>query len=116
MLITVGLDGHTECKAKLVLLSVVQSVTVAFLVKGHTHSPLDAVGGQCVVKCSNHEFCDAAELVSIYHRFLTEAKTDEGTGNSKMAYKCDESANWEAWWDEVPEVQQSYGPTCPAHV
>ena len=37
-----------------------------------------------------------------FTQFLAEAKTDEGTGQSKMSYKCvDESANWEAWWAQV---------------
>lgn len=45
---------------------VVDVISLAFPQKGHTHGPLDATGGQAVVKCSNSEFSSANELTAIY--------------------------------------------------
>lgn len=63
-----------ECKngkilsavVKLKVLDVVDHCTLAYPCKGHTHGPLDACGGQAVVKCSNSEFSTASELTNIY--------------------------------------------------
>ena len=85
-----------ECKnglilsacTKLVALNVASAVTLAYPLKGHTHSPLDAVGGQAVVKCSGYEFDTAEDLVDIYSKFLSQSITDAGTARSKFAYKC----------------------------
>ena len=63
-----------ECKngkmlaaiTKLKVLGVVDRIALAFPVKGHTHGPLDACGGQAVVKCSHSEFDSADELSQIY--------------------------------------------------
>lgn len=63
-----------ECKngkmltavTKLKILGIVNHITLAFPCKGHTHGPLDACGGQAVVKCSNSEFSSAQELTQIY--------------------------------------------------
>ena len=41
---------------KLKLLGVVDHGYLDYPEKGHTHGPLDATGGQAVVKCSNEEF------------------------------------------------------------
>ena len=51
---------------KLKILSVVDRISLAFPVKGHTHGPLDAAGGQACVKCSNSEFDGPRELTQIY--------------------------------------------------
>ena len=67
-----------ECKngkilsaiVKLKLLGIVDRISLAFPVKGHTHGPLDAVGGQAVVKCSHSEFHSADQLTSIYEACL----------------------------------------------
>lgn len=63
-----------ECKngkmlaavTKLKILSIVDRISLAFPVKGHTHGPLDATGGQACVKCSNSEFNSPHELTQLY--------------------------------------------------
>ena len=49
---------------------VVDVIALAYPEKGHTHGPLDATGGQAVVKCSHSEFNSANELTDIYAPWL----------------------------------------------
>lgn len=58
-------------------------MALCYPIKGHTHGPLDGVGGQCTVKTSLHEFSNADQLTSIYDEFLQQSDTDPGS-----AYKC----------------------------
>ena len=63
-----------ECKngkilsaiVKLKVLGCVDHAVLAYPIKGHTHGPLDACGGQAVVKCSHSEFDTADQLSQIY--------------------------------------------------
>ena len=51
---------------KLHLLQVCERISLQYPSKGHTHGPLDGLGGQAVTKCSACEFSDADSLVEIY--------------------------------------------------
>ena len=63
---------------KLKVLGVLDKISLLYPEKGHTHGPLDALGGQAVVKCSNSEFSTPDELVSLYTGFLQDSKVDGG--------------------------------------
>ena len=72
---------------KLKLLGVIDSGCLLYPEKGHTHGPLDATGGQAIVKCSLCCFDTPEELVAIYDSFLKASKVDEGTARSLKSYK-----------------------------
>ena len=86
-----------KCK----LLGIWESVYLAFPEKGHTHGPLDAVGGQAVTKCSNCTFHMAHQLVDVYQEFLDSANFEPGTFRKKV-WKHDVAADWREWAEEVP--------------
>ena len=99
---------------KLKALDILDHAHLGYPEKGHTHGPLDATYGQCCVKIANSEFQDPSEVVDILQGFLDEAALDPGTSQNKQAYKLDESADWEAWWDEVDlRMSQLTGPEAP---
>ena len=83
------------------LLRIFESIYIAFPEKGHTHGPLDAVGGQAVTKCSNAEFHTAHELCEVYQEFLDKAAFEPGTFR-KAVWKQDQAADWRQWVEEVP--------------
>ncbi|CAE7423854.1 unnamed protein product, partial [Symbiodinium sp. CCMP2592] len=85
---------------KLHLLQVCERISLQYPSKGHTHGPLDGLGGQAVTKCSACEFSDADSLVGIYDGFLQQSTVDGGA-SFRGAWKGDEQANWQSWWEEV---------------
>jgi hypothetical protein len=99
---------------RLVVLGTLQHAILAYPEKGHTHGPLDGTFGQICVKLSNTEFNSAAEVVEVLQSFLTEATFDGSSNAERRAYKMDESASWESWWDEVGlELSDLTGPLAP---
>lgn len=99
--------------AKLCLMHVFESIYVAFPVKGHTHGPLDGVGGHAVVRCSHETWDTAEELVKVYQRFLDTAQFESGTV-FKDAYKHDNSADWFKWLDDIDLAFKGLtGPKAP---
>ena len=86
---------------KLQMLKVLETAYVAFPIKGHTHGPLDGLGGHAVVRTSNATFDTAAELTSIYDDFMKKAEFESGT-LFRGAEKLDEAADWLSWMEEVP--------------
>ena len=102
-----------RCFIKLVLLQVIEQVYLAFGMKGHTHSSIDAVGGQAVVSTSTHTFEDDMDLVEVYDNFLRQAKLETGT-HLQQCYKHDESADWGKWIEDVPLTFKAMtGPLAP---
>lgn len=95
------------------LLNVFESVYVCYPVKGHTHSCLDALGGQAVVKCSNCSFNTDLELISVYQQFLTDACFETGTFKTSC-WKQDVSADWRSWVEDIPlNFSCLTGPAAP---
>ena len=89
------------------------TATILFPVKGHTHGPLDAIGGQAVTRCSHMPFDDPNGLVDTYQQFLSRATFEEGTF-SKTCYKHDNSADWNAWINDIPlKFANHTGPMAP---
>jgi len=111
-----------ECKnqnmvrfaSKVVALGVFESVTLAYLITGHTHENLDGTFGQLTVKLSAKEFSDDAEVVGILQELLRELGIDPASRAAAKAYKLDEAADWEAWWDELGLTLSALtGPEAP---
>ena len=111
-----------ECKnqrimklcTKLVSLNILDSITLAYPQKGHTHGPLDGTFGQLCVKLSNTEFEDDLSVVEILNGFLVNVGIDTGSKELAKAYKLDEAACWIDWADSV-DLAMSHltGPTAP---
>ena len=98
---------------KLHVLQVFETIYIAFPTKGHTHGPLDGVGGHATVRCCNETFDTAAELVQVYDKFLADATFEEGTF-FQDAYKHDNAADWQQWQQELPlEFSFLTGPKAP---
>jgi hypothetical protein len=121
-LVVVQDNTSRECKnslilrwaTKLVALNVFRGVILAYAVKGHTHGPLDAVFGQAVVKLGNSEFQDPTELIHILQGFLDEASLETGAKDNARAYKMDEAARWDEWWQDVDvRFEAVTGPRAP---
>lgn len=94
-------------------MNIFESATILFPIKGHTHGPLDGIGGHAVVKCSHETFEDADELVGVYQKFLQKAVFEKGTFD-QHCYKHDDSPNWSDWCGEVPlQFRQMTGPLAP---
>ena len=98
---------------KLRLMKVFEMIYVCYPVKGHTHGPLDAIGGHAVVRCSNEVFNTPQELVQVYQKFLDTADFEEGT-TFKTTYKHDNSANWMEFIDDIElTITAMTGPKAP---
>ena len=111
-----------ECKnskilkfcTKLVVLGVFEHCNLAYPVKGHSHGPLDATFGQCCVKMGNSEFDDPSQVVDILQQFLDTASFEHGTREGSQAYKMDQAADWETWWEEIQlDMSNLTGPEAP---
>ena len=103
-----------EYEPRLKVLDVLDHSILAYPQKGHTHGPLDATFGQCCVKIGNKEFDSADQVVSILQSFLDEAVMESKAIGNKRAYKLDESACWEPWWDELQlQMANLTGPLAP---
>ncbi len=98
----------------LVGLGVFRWVAFAFFQVGHTHGPLDGTFGQLCVKLSFAEWDDDQECVQLLNRLLTNLGVDKGSRLGAMAYKLDETADWEEWWNQVPaHFSNLCGPEAP---
>ena len=94
-------------------MDVFATVTLLFPIKGHTHGPLDGIGGHCVTRCSHMTFDSADELTNVYQDFLSRASFEEGTF-AKSCWKHDESPDWNAWIAEIPlNFANLTGPLAP---
>ena len=98
-----------ECKKQkmrkfaisLVAKGVFRWTTLGFLITGHTHIGLDATYGQITLKLSHEEFDDDMECVELLSRFVTEVGIDKQSRDHAIAYKLDEVARWDEWWDQL---------------
>lgn len=108
-------NQHMMCfAAKVVALGVLESITLAYLITGHTHENLDGTFGQLTVKLSAREFSDDREVLSILQQLLLELGIDPASRASAKAYKLDEAADWEAWWGELGLTLSALtGPEAP---
>ena len=98
---------------KLRLLQVFESIYICFPVKGHTHTCLDALGGQAVVKTSAEAFNTDRELVNLYEKFLNGCSFENGTFKTSC-WKHDQSADWRSWAEEIPlKFSCVTGPLAP---
>ena len=98
---------------KLVALNIIDSCSIGFPMKGHTHNCLDAVGGQAVTRCSHETFDTANELVQVYQRFLDGASL-ESSCYFRKSWKHDSSPEWDKWLDEMPVTLTGLtGPKAP---
>jgi hypothetical protein len=98
-----------ECKnqkilkwcAMLVASDIFLSITLAYPVKGHTHYALDGTFGQLCVKLAARTFDDDEDIVEILNGFLKDLGVDAGSREGAVAYKLDEGASWDDWWDRL---------------
>ena len=98
---------------KLVAFNIVDAAHIGFPIKGHTHTCLDAVGGQAVTRCSHETFETANELTQVYQRFLDEASL-ESSCYFRKSWKHDSCPEWDDWMSEVPVVMKGLtGPKAP---
>lgn len=98
----------------LVSLGVFRWVTLAFMVTGHTHNPLDGTYGEIVVKLSHSEFDDDKSCIELLRRFVTELGIDEEARRHAWVYKHDEAAKWDDWWDQLElSFSNLTGPDAP---
>jgi hypothetical protein len=96
------------------VLDVFKHVYLGYPVKGHTHGPLDATFGQCCVKMANAEFDTPSQVVDLLQDFLDNSQFEHLANENKQAYKLDESANWENWWNQIPlQMSDLTGPNAP---
>ena len=111
-----------ECKnqkilkfgARLIALDILESISLLYPEKGHTHGPLDATFGQMCVKLSLEEFQDDLDVVAILDDFLRTSGLDEATRQDAMAYKLDEAPEWDQWALEVDlSISALTGPQAP---
>ena len=56
---------------KLVCLGVIETAYIAFAIKGHTHSPLDGLGGHAVVRTRNSTFDTADKLTAVRDQVMS---------------------------------------------
>ena len=90
-------------------LGVIDSCNIAFPMKGHTHTCLNAVGGQAVTRCSHETF----EFVQVCQRLLDSASL-ETSCYFRNEWKHDSSAEWDKWLEEVPvSLTGLTGPKAP---
>ena len=115
-------NASRECKnqhmvrfaAKVVALRAFESVTLAYLITGHTHENLDGTFGQITVKLSAREFSDDVEVVTILQELLRGLGIDKGSRGAAKAYKLDEAADWKEWQGELDLALSALtGPDAP---
>jgi len=98
----------------LVALGVFRWVAALYQITGHTHGPLDGTFGQICVKLSFEVFDDDLECVKLLQQILSGLGVDAGTKEGTLAYKLDEAADWEEWWDQLPvSLSNLTGPEAP---
>jgi hypothetical protein len=95
---------------------VFESITLAYLITGHTHENIDGTFGQLTVKLSAREFSDDKEVVAILQDLLRDLGIDRASQAAAKAYKLDEAADWQAWWGELSQsltLSALTGPEAP---
>ncbi len=98
----------------LVGLGIFRWVALTYFITGHTHAPIDGTFGQLCVKLSFKEFEDDVECLKHLNAILADLGVDKASREAAMAYKMDEAADWEEWWDQVPvSISQLCGPEAP---
>ena len=80
----------------LVALNVFRWISLNYLIKGHTHEGIDATFGQITTKMACEEFDDPTQVVRLLQRIVAVVGVDGGARENSLAYKLDESADWEA--------------------
>lgn len=96
------------------VLDVFRDIILGYPVKGHTHSPLDGTFGQCCVKIANSEFDTPMDVVNLLQGFLDTATFEHLANENKFAYKLDEAAHWEDWWNQIHlKMSDLTGPEAP---
>ena len=101
---------------KLVILQIIESASLVFGVKGHTHNVLDGLGGHAVTRMSHECWDSPDDVVEIYNKFLQSCQLESGTFD-RSAHKHDVAADWNAWLNEVPlQFNAITGPLAPHHV
>jgi hypothetical protein len=99
---------------KLVALNIFASVTLSYLITGHTHENIDGTFGQITVKLSAEEFNSDDEVVQILSKLVSELGVDKDSREASLAYKLDEAADWISWFEETGvSVSQLTGPQAP---
>ena len=111
-----------ECKnqkilkwaCKLVALGIFQWVSLNYLISGHTHEDLDGTFGQLTVKLSALEFDDDQDVVLLLMQLAGALGIEQTSRRASLAYKMDEVASWETWWDDLQvSYTQMTGPRAP---
>lgn len=111
-----------ECKnqkilkwaVKLVALGVFRWVSLNYLVTGHSHEDIDGTFGQLAVRFSMYEFDDDVDATSLLLKLLGNLGIEETSRRASLAYKMDEAASWETWWEQMNvKFSQLTGPRAP---
>ena len=99
---------------KLVALGVFQWVSLNYLITGHTHEDLDGTFGQLTVKLSALEFDSDQDVVALLMNLVGNLGIERVSRRHTFAYKMDEAASWEKWWDDITATYtQLTGPLAP---
>ena len=111
-----------ECKnqkilkwaCKLVALGIFQWVSLNYLISGHTHEDIDGTFGQLTVKLSALEFDNDEDVVMLLMQLAGALGIEQSSKRASLAYKMDEAASWETWWDDLAvSYTQMTGPRAP---
>ena len=111
-----------ECKnqkilkwaVKLVALGVFRWVSLNYLITGHSHEDIDGTFGQIAVRFSTFEFDDDTDAVNLLLKLIGNLGIDATSRRASLAYKMDEAASWETWWDQISvKFSQLTGPRAP---
>lgn len=98
----------------LVSLGVFRWVALTYWATGHTHCPLDGTYGQICVKLGFKEFDDDEHCLQLLQKILSELGVDRASREGATAYKMDQAADWEEWWEQVPlTLSNLTGPEAP---
>jgi hypothetical protein len=99
---------------KLVALGIFQWVSLNYLISGHTHEDIDGTFGQLTVKLSALEFDNDEDVVMLLMQLAGALGIEQSSKRASLAYKMDEAASWETWWDDLAvSYTQMTGPRAP---
>jgi len=99
---------------KLVALGVFQWVSLNYLISGHTHEDLDGTFDQLTVKLSAREFDSDKDVVELLLQLVGNLGIERVSRRHSLAYKMDEAASWETWWNDITvSFSQLTGPRAP---
>ncbi len=85
----------------LVCAGIFRWVTLSYLITGHTHGPIDGTFGEVAVKLSHSEFDDDATCIELLNGIVRKLGIDATSRYHAKAYKHDECARWDDWWDQL---------------